>query len=152
VKKDTNVNIRLSSDVRAELQRLADADGRKLSSYIDRLLQLHVRGELRKSPPPHPGFAESATTFAGSERERRLPAGEATGRRYFKRVLTWEVAPVDSAGGRLADPAAPRVRLFLTDGSRETAIYDLTTSDAERLSTDLYNFAVAMADASTTRE
>lgn len=44
VKKDTSVNIRLTSELRAELQRLADEDGRKLSAYIERLLQLHVRG------------------------------------------------------------------------------------------------------------
>jgi hypothetical protein len=43
VKKDTSVNIRLTSELRAELQRLADADGRKLSAYIERLLQLHVK-------------------------------------------------------------------------------------------------------------
>jgi hypothetical protein len=45
VKKDTSVNIRLTSELRAELQRLADADGRKLSAYIERLLQLHVGTE-----------------------------------------------------------------------------------------------------------
>jgi predicted DNA binding CopG/RHH family protein len=43
MKKDTSVNVRLTSELRTELQRLADADGRKLSGYIERLLQLHVQ-------------------------------------------------------------------------------------------------------------
>ncbi len=49
VKKDTSVNIRLTSELRAELQRLAEEDGRKLSAYIERLLQLHVRA-AREAP------------------------------------------------------------------------------------------------------
>jgi predicted transcriptional regulator len=32
----------LTSELRAELQRLADADDRKLSAYIERILQAHV--------------------------------------------------------------------------------------------------------------
>jgi predicted DNA binding CopG/RHH family protein len=43
MKKDTSVNVRLSSDLRAVLQRLAEADGRTLSGYISRLLELHVQ-------------------------------------------------------------------------------------------------------------
>lgn len=49
VKKDTSVNIRLTSELRAELQRLADEDGRKLSAYIERLLQLHVRADSKEA-------------------------------------------------------------------------------------------------------
>ena len=43
MKKDTSVNVRLTSELREELQRLANADGRKLSGYIERVLQLHVQ-------------------------------------------------------------------------------------------------------------
>lgn len=42
MKKDTSVNIRITSELRAELQHLADADGRKLSAYIERVLIAHV--------------------------------------------------------------------------------------------------------------
>jgi hypothetical protein len=36
-------------DADAELQRLADADGRKLSGYIVRLLELHVQTQPASS-------------------------------------------------------------------------------------------------------
>lgn len=42
MKKDTSVNVRLTSALKAELQHLADADARKLSAYIERVLQAHV--------------------------------------------------------------------------------------------------------------
>ncbi|HRN84263.1 MAG TPA: hypothetical protein PK857_05525 [Hyphomicrobium sp.] len=42
MKKDTSVNVRLTSELRAALQRLADADDRTLSAYIERVLRLHV--------------------------------------------------------------------------------------------------------------
>lgn len=45
MKKDTSVNVRLTSDERAELQRLADADKRKLSDYIRLVLQAHLETE-----------------------------------------------------------------------------------------------------------
>ena len=45
MKKDTSVNVRLTSDERAELQRLADADERKLSDYIRLVLQAHLEAE-----------------------------------------------------------------------------------------------------------
>ena len=45
MKRDTSVNLRITSELRAELQRLADADGRKLSGYIVRLLELHVQAQ-----------------------------------------------------------------------------------------------------------
>jgi hypothetical protein len=51
MKRDTSVNLRLTSELRAKLQRLADEDGRKLSGYIVRLLELHAREELPDSPP-----------------------------------------------------------------------------------------------------
>lgn len=49
MKKDTSVNVRLTSELRAELQRLADADGRKLSAYIERVLLAHVAIEREQS-------------------------------------------------------------------------------------------------------
>ena len=45
MKRDTSVNLRITSELRAELQRLADADGRKLSGYIVRILELHVQDQ-----------------------------------------------------------------------------------------------------------
>lgn len=49
MKKDTSVNVRLTSELRAELQRLADADGRKLSAYIERVLLAHVAAVRKQS-------------------------------------------------------------------------------------------------------
>lgn len=48
MKKDTSVNVRLTSELKAELQELADNDARKLSAYIALVLQAHVvvRGPL----------------------------------------------------------------------------------------------------------
>jgi predicted transcriptional regulator len=45
MKKDTSVNVRLTSAERAELQRLADAAKRKLSDYIRLILQEHLENE-----------------------------------------------------------------------------------------------------------
>lgn len=42
MKKDTSVNVRLTTELRAKLQRLADSDARTLSAYIFRILQLHA--------------------------------------------------------------------------------------------------------------
>ena len=52
MKKDTSVNVRLTSELRAKLQRLADADGRKLSNYIERVLSAHAEEELPADKPP----------------------------------------------------------------------------------------------------
>jgi predicted transcriptional regulator len=49
MKKDTSVNVRLTSELRAELQSLADADDRKLSAYIERVLQAHVTAKKSAS-------------------------------------------------------------------------------------------------------
>jgi hypothetical protein len=40
--KDTQLSIRLPAELRAELQSLADADHRTLSSYIELALAAHV--------------------------------------------------------------------------------------------------------------
>jgi hypothetical protein len=45
MKKDTSVNVRLTSAERAELQRLADGAKRKLSDYIRLILQEHLEAE-----------------------------------------------------------------------------------------------------------
>lgn len=51
MKKDASVNVRLTSELREKLQKLADADGRKLSNYIERLLVAHVEAiEPQKKP------------------------------------------------------------------------------------------------------
>lgn len=52
MKKDTSVNVRLTSELRDELQRLADADDRKLSAYIALLLAAHVDEMTRASSEP----------------------------------------------------------------------------------------------------
>lgn len=49
MKRDTSVNLRITSELRAELQQLADADGRKLSGYIVRVLELHVQAQAANS-------------------------------------------------------------------------------------------------------
>ena len=40
-----SVNVRVTSQQRAALQRLADQDGRELSNYIRRVLELHLQKE-----------------------------------------------------------------------------------------------------------
>ena len=44
MKRDTSVNIRLTSAERDELQRRADAAKRTLSDYIRLILQAHLEG------------------------------------------------------------------------------------------------------------
>ncbi len=51
MKKDASVNLRLTSELRSKLQRLADADGRKLSNYIERVLVAHVESTSGKDRP-----------------------------------------------------------------------------------------------------
>jgi len=59
MKRDTAVNLRMTTELRAQLQRLADADGRKLSGYIVRVLELHAREQLPGSPPDSSSTARS---------------------------------------------------------------------------------------------
>jgi len=42
------LSIRISVELRAELERLAEADGRTMSNYVSRALQQHVDG-VRKA-------------------------------------------------------------------------------------------------------
>ncbi len=70
MKKDTSVNVRLTSELRTKLQQFADADGRKLSNYIERILAAHVRAvgaedrqpprEGATAPPRHKPSSEGA--------------------------------------------------------------------------------------------
>lgn len=53
MKKDAAVNVRITSELKAKLQRLADEDGRKLSNYIERVLSQHVDEKLPE-PPKRP--------------------------------------------------------------------------------------------------
>jgi uncharacterized protein (DUF1778 family) len=46
MKRDTSVNIRLTSAERDQLQRRADAAKRTLSDYIRLILQAHLEDEL----------------------------------------------------------------------------------------------------------
>jgi predicted transcriptional regulator len=50
MKRTTSVNIRMTDDLRGELQRLADANRRTLSDYIRLLLEEHVD---QKRERPH---------------------------------------------------------------------------------------------------
>jgi predicted transcriptional regulator len=45
MKRDTSVNVRLTSELRDELQRLAEANRRTLSDYIRLLLEEHVEAQ-----------------------------------------------------------------------------------------------------------
>jgi predicted DNA binding CopG/RHH family protein len=51
MKKDTSVNVRLTAELKGKLQRLADADGRKLSNYIERVLGAHVQAMEKPQEP-----------------------------------------------------------------------------------------------------
>lgn len=51
MKRDSSVNIRLTTELKQKLQKLADADGRKLSNYIERILLAHIQTE---DPEPAP--------------------------------------------------------------------------------------------------
>ncbi len=50
MKKDTSVNVRLTSELKAELQQLADRDSRKLSAYIELVLCAHVAAKRAGAP------------------------------------------------------------------------------------------------------
>jgi predicted DNA-binding protein len=48
MKRDTSVNVRLTSEMRDELQKLADANKRTLSDYIRLLLEEHVEAQRER--------------------------------------------------------------------------------------------------------
>jgi predicted HicB family RNase H-like nuclease len=41
-RRDAQIGFRIRSDLKAEIERLARADGRSLANYIERLLDAHV--------------------------------------------------------------------------------------------------------------
>lgn len=49
-KKLNPISIRLEPDVKVRLERLAKADDRTLSAYINRVLRQHVEAERAKTP------------------------------------------------------------------------------------------------------
>jgi len=59
MKKDTSVNVRLTSELKADLQQLADRDSRKLSAYIELVLYAHVATQ-KASAPADPSARKSA--------------------------------------------------------------------------------------------
>ena len=49
MKRTTSVNIRMTDELRGELQRLADANKRTLSDYVRLLLEEHVEAEKEQA-------------------------------------------------------------------------------------------------------
>jgi hypothetical protein len=56
--KDTAMSFRLPADLKAELQRRADAEQRSLAQYVTLVLQAHVADPML--PPPSPAFQRAA--------------------------------------------------------------------------------------------
>lgn len=54
MKKDVQIGVRVTSELRDALRKLAEADQRPLSSYITLVLQRHVAGDgpAAKAAPP----------------------------------------------------------------------------------------------------
>jgi predicted transcriptional regulator len=50
MKRATSVNVRMTDDLRGELQRLADAHKRTLSDYIRLTLEAHVEAQQHDRP------------------------------------------------------------------------------------------------------
>ena len=50
MKRNTSVNIRMTEDLRDELQRLATAHKRTLSDYVQILLEEHVDRQKEEAP------------------------------------------------------------------------------------------------------
>lgn len=53
------MNVRLTSELRAKLQALADAEGRTLSAYISRVLEAHADAAADKAAAAPKGPARS---------------------------------------------------------------------------------------------
>lgn len=47
-KKDVQIGVRMSSELRDKLRRLAETDGRTFASYVVRVLEEHVRCSTEK--------------------------------------------------------------------------------------------------------
>jgi hypothetical protein len=73
--KPAPTSIRLPADLKASLQKLADADRRPLSSYIQLVLEGHVRAQCGDSPKPH-GDKLAAPADRAAGRRRKVMLGE----------------------------------------------------------------------------
>jgi len=49
-RRDAQIGFRIKSDLKAEVERLAKADGRSLANYLERLLEAHVESVRGKKP------------------------------------------------------------------------------------------------------
>ena len=47
-RRDAQIGFRIRSDLKAELERLARADGRSLANYLERLLDAHVEAKKKQ--------------------------------------------------------------------------------------------------------
>jgi predicted DNA-binding protein len=52
MKRTTSVNVRMTDQLREELQRLADANKRTLSDYVRIVLEEHAEGQRGRSSEP----------------------------------------------------------------------------------------------------
>jgi predicted transcriptional regulator len=60
MKRATSVNIRMTDELRGELQRLAEANKRTLSDYIRIVLEEHAEGQRRARAVDAAGFMKPA--------------------------------------------------------------------------------------------
>jgi hypothetical protein len=51
-RRDAQIGFRIRSDLKAELERLAKADGRSLANYLERLLDAHVEAKRQEAGGP----------------------------------------------------------------------------------------------------
>lgn len=47
-RRDAQIGFRVRSDLKAELERLAKADGRSLANYLERLFEAHVEAKKKQ--------------------------------------------------------------------------------------------------------
>jgi uncharacterized protein (DUF1778 family) len=48
-KRNVTINVRTTDELRAAVRALADADGRTLSAFVERLLQAHIADAKEKA-------------------------------------------------------------------------------------------------------
>jgi hypothetical protein len=73
--KPAPTSVRLPADLKASLQQLADADRRPLSSYIQLVLEDHVRARSGESPKPH-GDKLAVPVGRAAGHRRKVTLGE----------------------------------------------------------------------------
>jgi predicted DNA-binding protein len=47
-RRDAQIGFRIRSDLKAELERLAKADGRSLANYLERLFEAHLEAKRKQ--------------------------------------------------------------------------------------------------------